>query len=297
MTVSQITIADGGPTFSRIAQGFGSAMQWTKGPQEVLEHVSECVDLGVTTLDTAAAYGGGQAETLLGHALALNPALREQVQIVTKCSIGTWGTSLYHYDTSKKHILWSAEQSLCQLKTDRLDVLLIHRPDPLMDADEVADAFTALRQSGKVLHFGVSNFTPSQFELLASRLSFPLVTNEVQFSVMYLDTWYDGTLDLCQKRRISPLVWGPLGGGHLFTDNTDRIVRLRKVLEEIGENLNATLDQVALAWLLKHPTQVVPILGAGKLTWIRNAIQAESVTLSREQWFRIWVTSTGERLP
>jgi predicted oxidoreductase len=140
MTVSRITIADGGPTFSRIAQGFGSAMRWGMNPHEILEHVSECVDLGVTTLDIAAVYGGGQAEILLGKAFGLNPALRDQVQIVTKCSIGTWDSSIYHYDTSKAHILWSVDESLRKLKTDRLDVLLIHRPDPLMNADEVADA-------------------------------------------------------------------------------------------------------------------------------------------------------------
>jgi predicted oxidoreductase len=297
LAVSRITIADGGPTLSRIAQGFGSAIRWGKDPQKVLEHISECVDLGITTLDTAAVYGGGQAEILLGEALVLNPSLREQVQIISKCSIGTWGTSLYHYDTSTEHILWSVDQSLGKLKTDHLDVLLIHRPDPLMDADEVADAYTTLRQSGKVLYFGVSNFTPSQFELLTSRLNFTLVTNEVQFSVMHLDTWYDGTLDLCQKLRISPLVWGPLGGGRLFTDGNERIVRLRKVLTQIGETLNANLDQIALAWLLKHPAKVVPILGAGNLAWIRSAVKAESVDLSREDWFRIWVASTGEKLP
>lgn len=297
MTVSRITIASGGPMLSRLAQGFGSAMRWEKSPRQVLEHVSECVDLGVTTLDVAAIYGGGQAETLLGDALALAPALRNKVQLVTKCGVGTWGTSLYHYDTSKAHILWSVDQSLGKLRTDRVDVLLIHRPDPLMDADELAEAFAELRRSGKVLHFGVSNFTPSQFELLASRLSFPLVTNEVQFSVMHLDTWYDGTLDLCQRLRISPMVWGPLGGGRLFRDDSEQVVRLRKELSQVGESLGASVDQVALAWLLKHPARIVPVLGTGKADRVQSAVQAESLELSREQWFRVWVASTGQRLP
>jgi predicted oxidoreductase len=296
MTVSRITMSSEGPTLSRLAQGFGSAMRWEKSPRQVLEHVSKCVDLGVTTLDVAAIYGGGQAETLLGDALALAPALRDRVQLVTKCGVGTWGTSLYHYDTSKVHILWSVDQSLGKLRTDRIDVLLIHRPDPLMDADEVAEAFAELRQSGKVLHFGVSNFTPSQFELLASRLSFPLVTNEVQFSVMYLDTWYDGTLDLCQKLRISPMAWGPLGGGRLFREDSEQVVRLRKELSQVGESLGASMDQVALAWLLKHPARIVPVLGTGKAERVRSAVQAESLELSREQWSRVWVASTGQRL-
>jgi predicted oxidoreductase len=130
MTVSRIAISSEGPTFSRIAQGFGSAVRWGKGSREVLEHVSESADVGITTLDIAAIYGGGRAETLLGDALALNPTLRGKVQLVTKCSIGTWGASLHHYDTSKAHILWSVDQSLGKLRADRVDVLLIHHPEP-----------------------------------------------------------------------------------------------------------------------------------------------------------------------
>jgi len=298
MTVSRIAISSEGPTFSRLAQGFGSSVRWGKSPREVLEHVSECADLGITTLDIAAIYGGGRAEPLLGDALALNPPLREKVQLVTKCSIGTWDTSLHHYDTSKAHILWSVDQSLARLRTDRVDVLLIHRPDPLMDADEVAEAFAALRLSGKVLHFGVSNFTPSQFELLASRLDFPLITNEVEFSVMHLDIWYDGTLDLCQKLRISPMAWGPLGGGRLFREESEQVVCLRKELQAVGEELgDASIDQVALAWILKHPARIVPILGTGKIRRVRSAVKAEALELSREQYFRIWTTSTGTKLP
>jgi predicted oxidoreductase len=194
--------------------------------------------------------------------------------------------------------LWSVEQSLEKLRTDRVDLLLIHRPDPLMDADEVAEAFLQLRQSGKVLHFGVSNFTPSQFELLASRLDFPLVTNEIQFSVMYLSPWYDGTLDQCQRLRISPMAWSPLGGGRLLREETRWAERLRKRMYSIGAALGgASLDQVALAWILKHPAKMVPILGTGKIEHVRSAVQAEALKLSREQWFRVWVASTGERLP
>ncbi len=297
MSVSQIAISSEGPTFSRLARGMGSSTRWGIGAAEMLNMIMECLDIGITTFDNAAIYGGGGAETLFGDALALNPVLRERMQLVTKCSIGNFGTSLYHRDTSKEHIMGSVDQSLKKMRTDRIDVLLIHRPDPLMDADEVAEAFTELRKSGKVLHFGVSNFTPSQFELLASRLDFPLVTNEVEISVMHLDTWYDGTLDMCQRLRISPMAWGPLGGGRLFRDDTEQTIRLRKELGQIGEALGASIDQVALAWLLKHPARIVPILGTGKIDRIRSATEAESLELSREQWFRIWVASTGERLP
>ncbi|OGO04788.1 MAG: hypothetical protein A2Y73_01980 [Chloroflexi bacterium RBG_13_56_8] len=297
MTVSRIAISSEGPTLSRFAQGFGSSVRWGKSPHQVLEHVSECVDLGVTTMDIAAIYGDGEAEILLGSALALHPSLRDKLEIITKCSIGTWNTSLYHCDTSKEHILWSVDQSLTKLKTDRLNALLLHRPDPLMDADEVAEAFAQLRQSAKVLHFGVSNFTTSQFELLASRLDFPLVTNEIEISAMHLNAWQDGTLDLCQRLRISPLAWGPLSGGRLFTSDTEQTVRLRKELSETGDALGASIEQIALAWLLKHPARIVPILGTGKSDRVQSAVKAESLELSREQWFRIWVASTGERLP
>jgi predicted oxidoreductase len=297
MSVSQITISSEGPTFSRLARGMGSSARWRISAAEMLDMVIACLDMGITTFDNAAIYGGGEAEKLFGDALALNPSLRDRMQLVTKCSIGNFGTSLYHCDTSKAHIIDSVEQSLRKLKTDRIDVLLIHRPDPLMNADEVAEAFAELRKSGKVTHFGVSNFTPSQFELLNSRLDSPLVTNEVEISVMHLDTWHDGTLDLCQRLRISPMAWGPFGGGRLFRDDTEQAIRLRKELGQVGEALGASIDQVALAWLLKHPARIVPILGTGKIDRIRSAAKAEGQELSREQWFMIWVASTGERLP
>ena len=303
MAVSRVQMAPGGPEFSRFAQGFGSAARWSKSAHELLDHVQRCVYLGVTTLDIAAIYGDGRCESLLGDALALKPSLRDEVELVTKCCIGRWGTSIYHYDTSKAHILWSVEQSLQKLRTDRIDLLLIHRPDPLMDADEVAKAFTALRQSGKVLHFGVSNFTPSQFDLLASRLDrsgtspVRLVTNEVQFSAMHLRTWYDGTLDQCQRLRISPMAWSPLGGGRLFHEESQWAESIRTEMYAAGEALGgAPLDQIALAWVLKHPARMVPILGTGKIERVRSAVQAEKLELSREQWFRIWVASAGKRL-
>ena len=298
MTVSRISMSSEGPEFSRFALGFGSAVRWEKSTSELLEYIQRCVHVGVTTMDNAAIYGNGQCESLLGDALALDPALRNRVELVTKCSIGRWDASLYHYDTSKAHILWSVEQSLRKLRTDRIDLLLIHRPDPLMDADEVAEAFTQLRQSGKVLHFGVSNFTPSQFGLLASRLDFPLITNEIQFSAMYLSAWYDGTLDQCQRLRISPMAWSPLGGGRLFHEETQWAEGIRTEMYAVGKELGgASLDQVALAWILKHPARMVPILGTGKVDHVQSAVQAEDLELSREQWFQIWVASMGKRLP
>lgn len=298
MTVSRIRMAIGGPELSRIAQGFGSIAHWNKSPDELLNHVRRCMHLGVTTMDIAPIYGDGNAESRLGEALSRDPALRDGLELVTKCCIGQWNTTLYHYDTSKTHILWSVDQSLSSLQTDRLDLLLIHRPDPLMDADEVAEAFAELRQAGKVLHFGVSNFSPGQFELLASRLDFPLVTNEIEFSALRLSAWYDGVLDHCQRQRISPMAWGPLGRGRLFREQNKWAEGLRQAMYAVGEELGgASLEQVALAWILRHPARIVPILGTGKIGRIRSAVGAEALSLSREQWFKIWVASTGKRLP
>lgn len=302
MTISRIQMSSEGPDCSRLAWGMGS-LPMTYTCDEVLGMLDVCMDVGITTLDNAENYGGFTREQLLGQALARRPNLRDRLQLITKC--GCVGVTPrypeykgYHYDTTKEHIITAAESSLRNFGTDRLDALLLHRPDPLMDADEVAEAFTRLRAAGKVLHFGVSNFTPSQFELLAARLDFPLVTNEVQFSVLYLEPWYDGTLDLCQKNRISPLAWGPLGRGQLFQGSSEQVVRMRKALEQVGLELGgAPIDQVALAWVLKHPARIIPILGTGIPDEMKSAAQAESLTLSRQQWFTLWEASRGEKLP
>jgi len=287
-----------GPLVSRLAQGWASAVRRGLTVAEATRHVHACLEVGITTMDNAAIYGGGQGETLLGEALAAEPGLRDRVEIVTKCSVGSWGTSLYHYDTSREHILSSVEHSLQELRTERIDLLLIHRPDPLMDADEVAEAFDRLYAAGKVLHFGVSNFTPWQFTLLASRMPRPLVTNEVQISVLDNHTMLDGTLDQCQQLRIRPMAWSPLGGGRLFTGDTPQAERLRTELGAIGEALGGySVDQVALAWLLQHPAGILPILGTFNAQRLAAAAVAEGLALTREQWFRIWVAGTGERLP
>jgi predicted oxidoreductase len=207
--------------------------------------------------------------------------------------------TVHSYDTRKAHIVASAENSLKKLRTDYLDVLLVHRPDPLMDADEVAEAFTELYEAGKVLHFGVSNFTTTQFSLLDSRLTdFDLVTNQIEFSVMHMEPLTDGTLDWCQMLRIAPMAWSPVGGGDLFNGHSEQAVRLRQTMNQIGSELGgASLDQVALAWILKHPSVCMPVLGTGKLERIRAAVNAEKLELSHEQWFRIWEASAGHEVP
>jgi len=209
MTVSQIDLTEGGPRFSRMALGFWRLAEWSLSAAELLDLVHSNLDLGITTFDHADVYGDYTCEERFGRALSLEPGLRGSMQLVTKCGIKLMSTNrpqhaLKHYDTGREHIIASAENSLRVLGTDYIDLLLIHRPDVLMDPEEVAEAFAALRQSGKVLSFGVSNFSPSQFDLLASRLAFPLVTNQIEISVLsfsctvvrYLERvyWHAGSL-------------------------------------------------------------------------------------------------------
>ena len=184
----------------------------------------------MTTFDHADIYGGYTVEQLFGEALALAPALRAKLQLVTKCGICLTTPNrpahrVKHYDTSFEHIVSSVENSLQMLHSERIELLLIHRPDALMDADVVAAAFTHLQLQGKVQHFGVSNFSPAQFDLLASR--FPLVTNQIELHPLHLAPLHDGSLDQCQQRRLQPMIWSPLAGGRLITGDDVVAERVR----------------------------------------------------------------------
>ncbi len=303
MPVSRLRLREHGLECSRIALGFWRLAEWRMTPKQVLDLTHAGLDLGMTTIDHADIYGGYACEGLFGAALALEPSLRQRLELVTKGGVKLVSSNRpahtsHYYDTGRAHLLASAENSLRELRTDYLDLLLIHRPDPFMDADEVAEAFTTLRQAGKVRHFGVSNFTPSQFDLLASRLDFPLVTNQVEISVLRLDAFLDGTLDQCQRLRLAPMAWSPLGGGGLFTSQNEQAVRLRAALNAVGEQLGgASLDQVALAWLLAHPAWLMPVLGTGKIERVQAAASAEGMKMTPEQWFAIWTASTGVEVP
>ncbi|MEN9585697.1 MAG: hypothetical protein RLZZ616_2703, partial [Pseudomonadota bacterium] len=234
-----------------------------------------------------------------GKALRLEPSLRARMEIVSKCGIALTAKpehALNHYNTSKAHIIASAENSLRKLSTDYLDLLLIHRPDPLMDADEVADAFITLRQAGKIKHAGVSNFSARQFELLQSRLPFPLVTNQLEISPLNQSTTLDGTLDQCQQLRIKPMAWSCLGGGRLF--NGQEYAPLRAELEQIRHEVGAQhIEQLVYAWVMMLPSQPLPLIGSGKRERIAAAVAAESIVLTRQQWFRIRKAALGYDVP
>lgn len=299
MSVSRVALHPQGPTFSRLIMGYWRLMEWQLSPAALLDLMKYHLDLGVTTIDHADIYGGYQCEEAFGHALRLEPSLRSRMEIVTKCGIALTAKpehALNHYNTGKDHIIASAEASLHKLGTDHLDLLLIHRPDPLMNADEVADAFITLKQAGKIKHAGVSNFTSRQFELLQSRLPFPLVTNQLEISPLHQEGTLDGTLDQCQQLGIKPMAWSCLGGGRLFSH--DAYAPLRAELEQIRQEVGAqTIEQVVYAWVMMLPSQPLPLIGSGKRERIAAAVAAESIVLNRQQWFRIRKAALGYDVP
>ncbi|MGK0704736.1 aldo/keto reductase [Yokenella regensburgei] len=297
--VQRITLAPQGPEFSRFVMGYWRLMDWNMSPRQLVSFIEEHLDLGVTTVDHADIYGGYQCEAAFGEAMKLAPHLRSRMEVVSKCGIATTAKAengIGHYITDKHHIINSAEQSLKNLAIDALDLLLIHRPDPLMDADEVAEAFLALHQAGKVRHFGVSNFTPAQFTLLQSRLPFTLATNQLEISPVHQPLLLDGTLDQLQQLRIRPMAWSCLGGGRLFEDA--EFQPLRDELAIIAQELNAaSIEQVVYAWVMRLPSQPLPIIGSGKIERVRSAVAAAALKMSRQQWFRIRKAALGYDVP
>ncbi|EPS4452364.1 MULTISPECIES: aldo/keto reductase family oxidoreductase [unclassified Vibrio] len=301
--VAKVVTAPNGPEFSELVQGYWRAADWGMTAQERLSFLKQHIELGITTVDHADIYGNYECEALFGEALALDKSVRDQIQIVTKCDINLCGDKtperkINHYDTSSAHIYQSVNNSLERLNVDEIDVLLIHRPDVLMDADEVAEAFTELHKVGKVKHFGVSNFTPRQFELLQSRLGKPLVTNQVEINPLNFEVAHDGTLDQMQMLRTRPMAWSCLGGGSIFSGESEQAILVRNELEAIREEVGAiSIDQVIYAWVRRLPSKPIPIIGSGKIERVQTAVNALNIELTREQWYRVWVASKGHGVP
>jgi predicted oxidoreductase len=270
--------------------------------QDMLRLMEESVDYGVTTFDHADIYGNYTTEAEFGEALKLKPGLRGQIQLVTKCGIKMQVPQRPHhriksYDTSPEHIRASVDRSLRNLNTDYIDLLLLHRPSPLMDADLIAGEFEYLKKEGKVRYFGVSNFMPAQFDLLNSR--FPLVTNQVEASLLHLPPFTDGTLDQCQQHRIRPMAWSPLGGGSIFSaspgEQAQRILGTAQAIIERREQ-DIGVDQLLLAWLMRHPSGILPVVGTARIERLRAAADAAHIMLSREEWFELLQASTGSEV-
>ena len=256
------------------------------------------IENGITTFDHADIYGGYTTEASFGKALSESKIDRKKIQLITKCGIqyvseNRPNNSIKHYEYSKDYIIWSAENSLKNLQTDYLDVFLLHRPSPLMQADEIAEAVSKLKADGKILSFGVSNFTSSQTELLRQKTEISF--NQVQFSATHHEAMLDGSLDYIQVHNIKPMAWNPLGT--VFRENTDQTFRLRQLLAKLVEKYRIGSDIILLAWIMQHPAGISPVAGTVNSGRIQQLMKAKSLVLDKQDWFAIWTESMGNRVP
>jgi predicted oxidoreductase len=288
------------PLLSETVAGVWRLNEWALDTSGIVRWIEQALDLGVSSFDHADIYGGYTVEAAFGAALAAAPPLRHRLQIVTKC-----GIRLVHpnrpehavksYDTSRAHVLASVDASLQALHTDRIDLLLIHRPDLLMDPDELADTFRGLLAAGKVLHFGVSNHTPGQLALLRKRV--PLVTNQIEFSALQMRALADGTLEQSLDLGLRPMVWSPLGGGRLFDGSDEQARRVWAVLGDIALRHGVSVPTVAYAWIRRHPSQPIPVTGTGRIDGLREAVASQLLELGAQDWYRVWQASIGHEVP
>lgn len=255
-----------------------------------------CLDAGITSFDHADIYGDYTTEADFGAAYKQTGLLRAASQFITKCGIQhTKGraNTIKHYDYSNEYIVWSVENSLKNLQTDYIDVLLLHRPSPLLQISEVAEAITKLLQQGKILSFGVSNFTATQMALLQSVLT--VSYNQIQFSLTHYNAMLDGTLDVMQLHNIIPMSWSPLGA--LFKEDTPQTLRIKPLLYSLAEKYRVTTDVILLAWVMQHPSAIIPVVGTTNIERIKNLPQVTSIKLLLTEWFALWEASMGNRVP
>lgn len=290
------------PQISPIIAGCMSWGQWGRkfSASQYLKMIEESVDAGITSFDHADIYGHYTTEEEFGAALAINPCLRNKLQLITKCGIKMTSAnrtdhSIKSYNTSKKHILSSVENSLKNLKTDRIEILLIHRPDPLMQPDEIAEAFTYLKKEGKVLHFGVSNFSVSQISLLQAR--FPVEYHQLEISVLKTDSFFNGDLDQCIVSGIKPMAWGPLGSGLLDKDTGDeKVNRIKYAAGILARKYECSIEQILIAFLQLHPAGIIPVMGTTKLERLKSALNTSKIVLQREDWFLLLEAARGHEV-
>lgn len=284
---------------SPVVAGLMRLPQWGLSTSGLVGWVEEALALGITSFDHADIYGGYSVEAQFGAALASAPGLRQRLQIVTKCGIklvtpARPGHAIKSYDSSRAHVLQSVNQSLRALCTDHIDLLLLHRPDLLMDPDELADTFRELQAAGKVLAFGVSNHRPEQLAMLHRR--FPLAAQQVEFSPLQMQALDDGSLAQCLDLGLQAMAWSPLAGGRLFAGQDERSRQVLAVLQSLATQHGVSPATVAHAWLMRHPARPRPVTGSGRLSALRDAVAAMTLQLPAEDWYRVWQASSGQEV-
>ena len=290
----------------RIAGTWEARKVNAKARESGLKAILEAHETGYTLFDLADIYCEGVSEELFGLALKQSKNLKKSAVIATKCGIRIpEAGEPYRYDLSADYIIQSCENSLQRLGVDCLDIYQLHRPDWLMDPNEVAKAFAKLKKTGKVKHFGVSNFRPSQVSLLQSALKDSLLVNQIEISLLQLASFEDGTLDQCQQHKITPMAWSPLAGGYLGNGKSNILpsqekykpIKIRRRLDSLARELGTSRSIIALAWLLKHPSGIIPIIGTTKPSRIRELAEADQIDLSHEQWYNLLTSALKEDLP
>jgi predicted oxidoreductase len=261
--------------------------------------INQCVENEIIAFDHADIYGDYTTEADFGEAIKHKYTLRSKIKLITKCGIQMMCDNrpqhhIKSYNTSKEHIIWSVEQSLKNFHTDYLDVFLIHRPSPLLNPMEVAEAINILKQQGKILQFGVSNFLPQQVDALIKCVE--VNYNQVELSIVHLNPFNDGTLDNCLKNNIRPMAWSALGGGLLNENEHPRVRIICAIANELAEKHNTGINQVLIAFLLNHPTNILPVVGTSKIERLLQVKQAANIKLSNEDWFKLYAASIGEEV-
>nr|WP_263314060.1 aldo/keto reductase [Mammaliicoccus sp. Marseille-Q6498] len=289
-------------SYSRIVQGFWRLNEWGYSNQQLNDYIHEVVDRGITTMDHADIYGNHTCEALFGEALALTPNLREKIEIVTKCGIilpndNDPKLDGHRYDHSYDHIIESVDRSLLNLKTDYIDTLLIHRPSPLMDPDEVTRAVMHLVEEGKIKAFGVSNFKCNQYELLNESLKKEMShisVNQVEVSPYELENIEDCTLNRMLQHDVKVMAWSPLAGGALFNENDPKSKRILEVVKPLAAKYDVSVSTIMYSWILRLPAKAMPIVGSSKIERVDEAVKATKIQLTDQEWFDIYVASRGE---
>ena len=284
---------------NRIIAGTMTWGSWGKkfSTNEIADYINQCIDLGVYTFDHADIYGGYTTETDFGKGLQKTSIARDKMFHISKCGIqypcAERALSVKHYNYSKQHIIQSAEQSIKNLNIDYLDLLLLHRPSPLMDVSVISDAFSSLEKDGKVRAFGVSNFTSSQMELLNKEVT--IQWNQVECSLSESQVMFDGTLDYHTSNNIGTMAWSPLGD--YFKEENQANERVKPILKSIAEKYKATPDQILLAWLMTHPANIHPVVGTTNIKRMESSLHVENIRLSHEEWFLLLEAQWGHKVP
>lgn len=288
-------------TLSRVVAGMMRSADERMDDRSLMSFTEQCLDMGVDSFDHAPVYGGYTCEKRFGDAvLRKNPALRSRMKLVTKAGIvlpGRKDNRHIYYDSRAKSLLEEMDESLMRLGTDHVDLLLVHRPDPLAHPAETAEALDRIVKEGKALNVGVSNYTPAQMDALSAFLKTPLATNQLEFSVKTVDNFFNGVSDDLFRRGMKPMAWSPLGGGSVFNGTDEQSLRLRDTLGEIAQCHKVPMDIVMFAWLLKHPLEIMPVTGTMNIERVKRAVDALALELSYDEWYAVLAAARGYDVP